>query len=242
MTCSGEKSRPNRDSETSATFLRLLLAASSTGHRRRGSNADDIIAEGVTAAANQYRDVGPLSPPVGVQLVEYEELQPLRSSHKLPIFASSEQQLEHHVVGEKDVRRLSPESHPATGPFPARCIVRNRTSDLSSGKPLVDELAQFFVLTVGESVHWIDDDCLNSPARAISKHMVHNRNDVGETLSRTSASREDTGLAFVDFPDRFALVLVQEKLLSNRIHIGFFDSENPRAFLPENSLQRPDRQ
>jgi hypothetical protein len=39
-----------------------------------------------------------------VQLVEHQKAQTLRCTHELAILGTREQQLEHHVVGEQDVR------------------------------------------------------------------------------------------------------------------------------------------
>ena len=55
---------------------------------------------------HQQRHVGPLAAPVGVQLVQDEELKALGRRHQLALVGPGEDQLQHHVVGEQDVRRV----------------------------------------------------------------------------------------------------------------------------------------
>jgi hypothetical protein len=47
------------------------------GHRGRGADADEPVGQGLANAAHQQRDVGALAAPVGVQLVQHQEAQPL---------------------------------------------------------------------------------------------------------------------------------------------------------------------
>ena len=77
-------------------------------HRGRRADADDVVAaERLAAAADQQRDVRALATAVGVQLVEDQEREPLGRPHQRAVLAAGEQQLEHHVVGEQDVRRVA---------------------------------------------------------------------------------------------------------------------------------------
>ena len=63
-------------------FEPLRFAAAAARHRGGGADADDVVAEGVTAAADEHRDVGALTPPVGVQLVEHQEPEAPRGPHQ----------------------------------------------------------------------------------------------------------------------------------------------------------------
>ena len=88
-------------------FKALIFAAAAARHGGGRADADDVVAEGVAAAADEHRDVGALAAAIGVQLVEHEKPEPLGGSHQLAVLASGEQQLQHHVVREQDVRRIA---------------------------------------------------------------------------------------------------------------------------------------
>ena len=57
--------------------------------------------------ADEQRDVGALAAAVGVQLVEDEEAQAARPARPVRRSRPGQDQLEHHVVGEQDVRRVA---------------------------------------------------------------------------------------------------------------------------------------
>ena len=88
-------------------FKALIFAAAAARHGGGRADADDVVAEGVAAAADEHRDVGALAAAIGVQLVEHEKPEPQGGSHQLAVLASGEQQLQHHVVREQDVRRIA---------------------------------------------------------------------------------------------------------------------------------------
>lgn len=50
-------------------------------------------------------------------------------------------------------------------------------------------LLEFTELAVGEGVHWVDDDRLDAAGGAVSQHMIHDRNNLGEALARAGARR-----------------------------------------------------
>ena len=59
-----------------------------------------------TSTPNQESDVGPLATAVGVQFVKNEETQVLCLPHERALLRARKYELEHHVVGEQDVRRV----------------------------------------------------------------------------------------------------------------------------------------
>src|SRR5271169_5993357 len=60
----------------------------------------------VSDSASQHGYVGTLTAAVGVELVEHQESQPSRCIDQLAALVwTGEQQLEHDVVGQEDVRR-----------------------------------------------------------------------------------------------------------------------------------------
>ena len=135
----------------------------------------------MTAAADEHRDIGALTAPIGMQLVEYEELQSLCGPYQRPVLATSEQQLEHHVVRQQDIRRIVANAVTCVPAFLPRVPIEpNPRSTFRIA--LVDELPEFLVLAVGQCVHRIDDDGLDSLAGSVSENVVHDRHDVGEAL------------------------------------------------------------
>ena len=88
--------------------LPLLLIGAAGGHRCTGADTQEIrVAAPLPQAAHQHGHVGPLAATVGVQLVQHQKLQlGHRPVHKDPLVGSGEHQLQHHVVGQEDVRRI----------------------------------------------------------------------------------------------------------------------------------------
>ena len=95
---------------------------------------------------------------------------------------------------------------------------------------------ELLVLAVGEGVHGVDDDGLDSAAGPVPKHVVHDRHHVGEALPGARAGRQYAGLTRIDLENRLALVVVQEELLAPVIRVGFLGAEDLRAFLVEQAL------
>ena len=110
ITFSGERrSSPKSCEATSATTSAPLLGAAALGgHGGRGADALHVRrGAGVLDPADQQRHVRALPAPVGVQLVEDEELQALgHPDQRPPVVGPGQHQLQHHVVGEQDVRRV----------------------------------------------------------------------------------------------------------------------------------------
>ena len=161
----------------------LLVRGAPAGHRRRGANADDVVAaEGVAATADEQRHVGPLAPAVGVQLVENEKTQSVRGPDQLAILAAREQQFQHHVVRQQDVGRMAANCV-AFRPFFLARVAGEADRGLTFRISLLQELARLLVLAVGQGVHRIHHDCLDAPVRTAAQDMVHDGHDVGEALA-----------------------------------------------------------
>ena len=214
-------------------FEPLVFAAAAARHGGGRADADDVVAECVAAAANEHRDVGALTPAIGMQLVEHEEPEPLGGPHQFAVLDAREQQLQHHVVREQDVRRIAPNRLAGLSPL-LPGIAGESNEGLALRVALVDELAELLVLAVGQRVHRIDDDGLDAAAGPAPEHVVHDRHDVGEALAGTRAGCQHIGPASLRLEDRLALVLVQEELLAPVVGVGFADTKDPRAFPVEN--------
>ena len=226
----------------------LILAAPAAGHRGRGADADDAaagcgavagggaVADGVAAAADEHRDVGPLAAPIGVQLVEDEEPEALGGPHQCAVLAAREQQLQHHVVGQEDVRRIVANGLAGGASFLPR-VAREAHRRLAFRVALAEELPQLLVLAVGQSVHGVDDDGPDPLAGPAAKHVVHDRHDVGEALAGAGAGGQHAGPALGRLEDRLALVPVQVERSAPVVRVGFADPEDARAFLVEDPFR-----
>ena len=167
----------------------LLIGSAVVGHGGGSADADHVVADGVAAAADQHRHVGPLAAPIGVQLVEHEEPEPLRRSHQLAVLDAGEHQLEHHVIRQEHVRRVVAELFSRLTSFLSRVAGEpHRRLTLWIGR--VDELSELLVLAVGEGVHRVDDDRLDAAPGAAAQHAVHDRHDVAKALAGTGAGRQ----------------------------------------------------
>ena len=110
------------------------------------------------------------------------------------------------------------------------CIAGESNGGLAFRVTPVDELPEFFALAVGQRVHRIDDDGLDSAAGPAPEHVVHDRHDVGEALPRTGAGGQHIGPALSCLQDRLALVLVQEELLAAVVDVGLADPQDAGTF------------
>ena len=235
-------------------FAPLILAAPATRHRGGGADADDPVVEGdavagsdtvaggdavaesVAAAADEHCDVRPLSAPVGVQLVEDEEPETLGGPHQRTVLAAREQQLQHHVVRQEDVRRLVTDGLADGAPFLSR-VAREAHRRTAFRVALAEELPELFVLAVGEGVHGVDDDGPDPLAGSAPKHVVHDRHDVGEALAGDGAGGQHAGPARGHLEDRLALVPVQEERPAAVVRVGLVHPEDTRAFLVEDAFR-----
>ena len=66
-------------------------------------------AKGKPRAADQQRDISSLPAAIGVKLVESQKLQPLGMANQLTIVRPSQQQLQHHVICQQDIRWIVPQ-------------------------------------------------------------------------------------------------------------------------------------
>ena len=98
----------------------LVLERSLARHRGRGADAQELPGlELLTDAAHQQRHVRALAAAVRVQLVEDEEAKARAVADDLTVelLLPRHEELEHHEVGEQDVRRLVRDPPPLAGVF-----------------------------------------------------------------------------------------------------------------------------
>ena len=94
-----------------ARDLGLLLGVRArAGHRGRGAHTAEVVgAASLADTSDEQGNVGALSAAVGVQLIEHQERKAPRRAHHCLVGGPRQQVLEHHVVGQQDVRRAPPD-------------------------------------------------------------------------------------------------------------------------------------
>ncbi len=117
-----------------------------------------------------------------MQLVEDEELQATRCLHQLTLVRPGQDQFEHHVVGEQDVWRVRDDLPLFDVALLAR-VALERDGAAAVWIPVVQELHEFLLLAVGQSVHRVDDDRLDAASALAAQHAVDDRDNVGDALS-----------------------------------------------------------
>ena len=186
-------------------------------HRCRGADAQELPGlEPLTDPAHEQRHVRTLTAAVRVQLVQDQEAQALAVANDLAVelLLPRHQELQHHEVGEKDVRGL------ACNPLPLALVVLPRVAverDRTLSRYLVDELGQLVHLGVGERVHRVDDDGVRAPLRARApclQHVADDGDEEAERLSGPRAGRHDEALALCGEGDGLLLVLVEGQRLA----------------------------
>ena len=100
--CRPEQPRCYRGHRCSAIGLTSFAC-----HCRRGTNAYRLAigAEPVAHAAHKHCHVSPLASPIGMEFVEYDEVEAVRVGNHRAVKGAlpRHEQLEHHEIGEKDV-------------------------------------------------------------------------------------------------------------------------------------------
>ncbi|MCY4375068.1 MAG: hypothetical protein OXC31_15005 [Spirochaetaceae bacterium] len=221
-----------RDVRYGASFV---VAAAFARHGGGGSNAEHIITDRMAAATNEHGHISALPAAVGVQLVEHEESQTLRRPYQFAILASCEHELQHHVVGQEHIRRVAAHGVSSFPTFLPR-VPREAYWCLTLRIARVDELPELLMLAVGERVHRIDDDRLDTAPGTGAQDAVHNGDDVRKALAGAGAGRQYVRPAFVRMEDRLALVPVQRQERTVMVLARLANAEDPRALFGEYSL------
>ena len=115
----------------------------------------------MTAAANQQCDVGTLASSIRVKFIKNEKTEALGSVYKCTVFPAGKEQFQHHVVREKNVGGVIPHGLPFRG-FLLPCVAGEPDRGLAFGIALHKKFFKLINLTVCQSIHWIDNNCLNA--------------------------------------------------------------------------------
>ena len=138
--------------------LLTIFRRTNRGHRGRSANAQEILGVELRPnAAHEHGDIRALSSAIGMQLVQYQELEILGGLDDFMILmVARENQIEHHIVREQDVRRIGLDCGTLGRAFLSRIAL-----DRHQGRT-VEKLADFLELAVRQRVHRIDDDGANA--------------------------------------------------------------------------------
>ena len=117
-----------------------------------------------------------------MQLIQNQEPQPLGIGNDLLVngVLPSEQQLQHHEVGQQDVWRVGFHSLALFGAFLSSEAPERHGSGVRVG---TKEFLEFFELAVGQSVHRINDDSPGARSRvgqSCRKASIHNGYEIGQ--------------------------------------------------------------
>jgi hypothetical protein len=214
----------------------LLLQRPGAGEGgRRADVLEPLSVTCLAHAAGEKRDVRSLTSAVRVELVEDEKAEILRSLDDRAVERPREHVFEHYVVREEDVgRRLEDRVSLLLILLPrvasvAHEVRRARRADR-------EELLELAELAVCEGVHRIDNERLNAAPRAGPKHVVDDRDDVGQALPRAGARRQDVVAAAPGRLDRLALMAVQTKGLAVGILSVLVAAKDLAAALVQNAF------
>jgi hypothetical protein len=91
-------------------------------------------------------------------------------------------ELEHHVVGQQDVRWARDDSLAIGVRFlPGESRERDRATAI--GVAGAEKLPELHLLRVREGVHRVHDDRLDAPVRTLTQHPIHDRDDCSRATS-----------------------------------------------------------
>ena len=187
----------------------LLSKGAASSECGRGSHALQVRAGAcVPHSPHQHRNISALSSAVGVELVQHKKLQTTSCPNNRFLMGAREQQLQHHIVGQQYIRRISDDRLPfVLGLLSSVALEGDRR--LARWEPEAEKLLQLVELAVGQRVHGIDDNGLDAPAAAPAEYVVNNGDDIGQAFARSRASGEHIALARPGCLDRIGLVSVK---------------------------------
>ena len=120
-----------------------------------------------------------------MQLVEHQKAKTLGRLDDGPVVGidPGQEELEHGVVRQQDIRRVSGDPLPAPLAILVRCTAQ-RSRDPGPRISGLEKLFQLLHLRVAEGVHGIDDDRFDTARRWMRQRVVHDRNEIGQALAR----------------------------------------------------------
>ena len=191
-----------------------------------------------------------------MELIENEESEILADGiPDAALVVPSHQQLEHHVIGQQDVRRGTLDLVPKFSlGLTGVCLVVDRKGLTGALLVILSELVQLLDLGIDQGVHRIDENSLDAFASAIGKEIVEDTAEIGQRLSRARARGHDEAFWLSPQLQRMDLVGVEFKPLEDMVQLAvkgavldqISDSDVPlvgrielnQGFGPESSLRQ----
>ena len=175
--------------------------------RRAGADQSVVRLKPCPQPPDETGEVRPLRAVEGVQLVHHQKAQ--HAADVVPpewkVDRPREQQIEHLVVGEQDVRRVFAQdlavldevvrSHSPTGRRTGLTHVQPRRHPAPKRRSAVDDRGNAPRLIRRESVHGIDDDGLDAGRAGLRAAVIEHRVEEALRLAGTGSGRDDGGLA-----------------------------------------------
>src|SRR4029453_11795339 len=171
-----------------------------------------------------------------MQLVEDQEAEPASSLDEVPALPRpGEHQLQHHVIRQHDVRRLTENPLAVLVRLLTRIPVEgHRRSALR--KPVLKELAQLPELAVRQGVHRVDDDRTDALAAALTQDTMNDRHQIAQALARTRTGGQHVAPPDPSSLDRLTLVPVQREWRPQALFWTALDPEDVAAALVEQAV------
>ena len=183
------------------------------GHRGRCADAHQLLSlHAFSDTAHEHGDIRTLPAAVRVEFVQHQELQPATvvDHAAVDVFEAREDQLQHHEVGEQNVRRVVGDCLALVAALLAGVALD--AEGLLPCRIAVQELVQLFQLAVGQCVHRVDDDgaCAGCGIRLLGlENAVDDRDEEGQRLARPGAGGDDVALVVLGLGNSLHLMLVE---------------------------------
>jgi hypothetical protein len=123
-----------------------------------------------------------------VEFVKHEKLQALGRPNEILLLWMSQQEFQHHIVGEEDVGRRGNDLLFFLLRFLSR-VARERYGAFAVGLAVTEKLFEFPILAVGQRVHGIHNECLNPTPATAPKRVIDYGDDIREAFSRSGPCR-----------------------------------------------------
>jgi len=144
----------------------------------------------VSDTPHEKSNIGTLTAPVCVEFVKNQEAEALGSLHKLAFIGAGEDQFEHDVVCEENIRRVRDDLLALLVAL-LTCVAPKRYGPLAVWIAVTQELRKFLELTIGQGVHRVNDDSLDALASFVFEHVVNYGDDIAQTLPGPRPRRKD---------------------------------------------------
>ena len=193
-----------------------VCACALVGHGGRGSNADGwclVWCAAVPQPTDKDGHVRSLAPPIGMELIKDNELQPLGmvDDFGVQFVLPGQQQFSHHEVGQQNIGRLLRNALALLLAFLTRVAPHDGLQGLRE-TGLGNKSLNLIDLAIGKGIHGIDNDGPRPPrlmGLAGTDDGIHNGDEEAERLARPGSRGHHIAFAPTSFGDGLSLVLIQ---------------------------------